>query len=98
MDLEFGEKYEDFRSEVRSFLKEHKPDFGKNAGLSRDRRGPLIGGPFRAGSPALCCLCPAIAMELGAGLRQKGAQEGFLTMPVFRSVPPIPAPCRPGGR
>ena len=42
MDLEFGEKYEDFRSEVRSFLKEHKPDFGKNAGLSRDRRGPLI--------------------------------------------------------
>ena len=42
MDLEFGEKYEDFRSEVRSFLEEHKPDFGKNAGLSRDRRGPLI--------------------------------------------------------
>ena len=42
MDLEFGEKYDDFRQEVRSFLKEHKPDFGKNAGLSRDRRGPLI--------------------------------------------------------
>ena len=42
MDLEFGEKYDDFRQEVRSFLKEHKPDFAKNAGLSRDRRGPLI--------------------------------------------------------
>lgn len=42
MDLEFGEKYEDFRQEVRSFLEQHKPDFGKNAGLSRGRRGPLI--------------------------------------------------------
>jgi alkylation response protein AidB-like acyl-CoA dehydrogenase len=42
MDLEFGEKYEDFRHEVRSFLEQHKPDFNKNAGLSQDRRGPLI--------------------------------------------------------
>lgn len=42
MDLEFGEKYEDFRQEVRSFLEQHKPDFNKNAGLSRGRRGPLI--------------------------------------------------------
>ncbi len=42
MDLEFGEKYEDFRHEVRSFLEQHKPDFNNNAGLSQSRRGPLI--------------------------------------------------------
>ena len=42
MDLEFGEKYEAFRSEVRSFLTEQKPAARRPGGMSSDQRAPLV--------------------------------------------------------
>ncbi|MFP6662600.1 MAG: acyl-CoA dehydrogenase family protein [Deltaproteobacteria bacterium] len=42
MDLEFGEKYEAFRMEVRSFLEKHKPKPGKRQSLGREGRKPLV--------------------------------------------------------
>jgi alkylation response protein AidB-like acyl-CoA dehydrogenase len=42
MDLEFGEKYEAFRQEVRTFLGEHKPKPGKGQWLTKEGRKPLV--------------------------------------------------------
>jgi alkylation response protein AidB-like acyl-CoA dehydrogenase len=41
MDLEYGQRYEDFRSEVRTFLETHKPE-KSDVGLSSTRRKTLI--------------------------------------------------------
>ena len=41
MDLEFGEKYEAFREEVRSFLEKNRPKGDRVASLAVDRREPL---------------------------------------------------------
>lgn len=41
MDLEFGEKYEAFREEVRSFLENNRPKGDRVASLAVDRREPL---------------------------------------------------------
>jgi alkylation response protein AidB-like acyl-CoA dehydrogenase len=42
MDLEFGEKYEVFRHEVRSFLEKHKPKPSKGQRLGKEGRRPLV--------------------------------------------------------
>ncbi|MEO2167929.1 MAG: acyl-CoA dehydrogenase family protein [bacterium] len=42
MDLEFGEKYEAFRQEVRTFLGEYKPKPGKGQRLTKEGRKPLV--------------------------------------------------------
>ncbi len=41
MDLEYGQRYEDFRSKVRTFLETHKPE-KSDVGLSSTRRKTLI--------------------------------------------------------
>ena len=41
MDLEFGEKYEAFRAQARSFLEEHKPPADRGASLAIGKRKPF---------------------------------------------------------